>query len=315
MVIMPSAKSHDVAVCSLIHTIPVAADSVADIPILSDNLRPTCSSCQQIGTRCEYIKQDQSTFDAASLKILDQLSVIEGLVRDIHPSASLNLSLPSAASSHQRQPVPIRPSTYDKSSEPQPATFTVNLDASLRASADKILQWPIFDKLLSPLRRFRFVDFHGAEAYTYLDDLLTQTDTSASRSLLESPWDSSAPISISTERPEVERLVDFFFKRVNIKNPILSRRVASQYYQRYYEHGPQFNLETCLVLLTCALGAVSMEFDPLDAVQSPGSSPHPSSRLASLRLGHCYFVAAEKRLGAAMSNVNTLSIQCLCLAG
>ncbi|KAG7103877.1 Regulator of drug sensitivity 1 like protein [Verticillium longisporum] len=44
-----------------------------------DNLRPTCSSCQQIGAPCEYTKQDSSSFDAASLRILDQLSLIKGL--------------------------------------------------------------------------------------------------------------------------------------------------------------------------------------------------------------------------------------------
>ncbi|KFA80373.1 hypothetical protein S40288_10195 [Stachybotrys chartarum IBT 40288] len=42
---------------------------------------------------------------------------------------------------------------------------------------------------------------------------------------------------------------------------------------------------------------------------------YSSSRLASLRLGQCYFVAAEKRLGVAMSSMNVLAIQCLCISG
>ncbi|PNP80920.1 hypothetical protein FNYG_05735 [Fusarium nygamai] len=49
--------------------------------------------------------------------------------------------------------------------------------------------------------------------------------------------------------------------------------------------------------------------------QSPGSSLETPSRLERLKLGYCYFAAAEKRLGAAISRVDTLSLQCLCLAG
>ena len=193
--------------------------------------------------------------------------------------------------------------------------FTLNLDASFRAGTDKILQWPVFDGLLSSLQHFRFVDFRGCEAYTYLDDLLTQSDQLTSGRLFDSSWDSSTSINFSTERSDIEPLINQFFKRVNIKNPILSRQVGSQYCHQYYEHGSLFNLETCIVLLMCALGAVSMEFNPLDDGQSCGSSAHSSSQLASLKSGCHYFVAAEKRLGTALSNVNTLAIQCLCLAG
>lgn len=213
------------------------------------------------------------------------------------------------------QPTFIPASECDDSSDTDRVVFTLNLDASSRAAIDKILQWPIFEKLLSPLQRFRFVDFRGSEAYTYLDDILSQSDTSMSGSPFETARNLSTSINILTERSNIERLVDRFFKRVNIKNPILGRQVASQYCQQYYEHGPLFNLETCLVLLVCALGAVSMEFDHLDEVQGAGSSPYSSSRLENLRLGTYYFVAAEKRLGSAISNVNTLAIQCLCLAG
>jgi hypothetical protein len=208
----------------------------------------------------------------------------------------------------------IQPSNCDTSSDANHVVFSLNLDASLRVATDKILQWPVFDGPLSPLRQFKFVDFHGFEAYTYLDDISKQSDERTSPRLAEKSWESPRLINISTARCDIEPLVDQFFNRVNIKNPILSRRMASQYCQRYYEHGALFNLETCLVLLTCALGAISMEFDHIDRTQSPGLS-HSSSQLPDLRLGYVYFIAAEKRLGSAISIVNTLAIQCLCLAG
>lgn len=262
-----------------------------------------------------YSEQDASTFDTASLKILTQLSVIEGLLRDIHPSSSLDFPSPPTVSSLQRQLDIIRRSEHLEVSDTRHDVFTLNLDASFRAATDKILQWPVFDGLLCSLPQFRFIDFQGGEAYTYLDDLFTLSDKPSSRGIFESSWNSSTSINISTERSDIEPLINQFFNRVNIKNPILSRQGASQYCQQYYEHGALFNLETCLVLLTCALGAVSMEFDPLDVGHRSGSSSHSSSQLSSLKLGHRYFVAAEKRLGSAMSNVNTLAVQCLCLAG
>jgi hypothetical protein len=281
----------------------------------SDNLRPACSSCQQIGTPCEYIRQDASTLDAASLRIIDHLSVIERLVRDIHPSSAHRFSSPSTGSSHQRPPAVTWPRGYEKSLASGRAAFILNLDAGQRAATDQILQWPVIERLLFSLQRFKFTDLHGTETYSYLDDVLTQSKSSASPGLSEVFSGLSSSISISTERSDIERLVDQYFRRVNIKNPILNRRVLNQYCQRYYEHGPLFNLETCLVLLTCALGAISTDFDPLGEDQSSGSSPYPPASLANHRLSHCYFVAAEKRLGAALSNVDFLSIQCLCLAG
>ncbi|KAL2840548.1 hypothetical protein BJY01DRAFT_17192 [Aspergillus pseudoustus] len=52
-----------------------------------DNSRPTCSFCQRIGAQCEYSAHDASSFDPASLTILDRLSVIESLVENIQVSS------------------------------------------------------------------------------------------------------------------------------------------------------------------------------------------------------------------------------------
>ncbi|CAH0028777.1 unnamed protein product, partial [Clonostachys rhizophaga] len=176
-----------------------------------------------MGIPCSYTKLDASAFDPASLKIMEQLSVIEALVR--------NIQIPSS---------------------------------------------------------------------------LGEGPSSGSRTQL---WQ-------SLEREDIEVLVDRFFKRVNNKNPILSRRIVTQYCQNYYEDGPRFDLETCIVLLTCALGAVAMEYSPPDATSSPAAPARFSSlRLEDLQLGRCYFDAAEKRLGPALTEVSTQAIQCLCLAG
>jgi hypothetical protein len=249
------------------------------------------------------------------LKILDQLSLIEGLVRDIHPSSSQNLPSRTVGLSGDAQASLLRQSEEGTLPDAEHTPFPLNLDASLRSASDQILQWPVFEQLLYPLQRFQYVDFHGTEAYSYLDDLITQSDDSSSRLLSGSLWDSPAPINIATERADIERLVDKFYQRVSIKNPIISRRVASEYCEQYYENGPLFNLETCLVLLICALGSISMDYDPEAMGQDAGNTARSTTDLTNLRLGRCYFIAAEKRLGAAVSKVNTLAVQCLCLSG
>lgn len=285
----------------------------------SDNLRPTCSSCLRIGAQCDYGQQDASSFDAASLAILERLALLEGLVRDLNPSA-----LASSGRPFQR----LLSATSSPSTGTRPPEIPVsapNLGVPSSISTDSILQWHVFQELLSPLRRFSFIDMNGSETYTHLDDLLSQSDASVAMysARLESVADPSAPVRISADKADVETLVDRYFERVNIKNPILTRSVISQYCQDYYEHGPLFNLETCLVLLTCALGAISSKFNPfeqdsLGRHSTPGT-PHARlpdpARVASLRLGHCYFVAAEKRLGIAMSTISNIAVQCLCLAG
>lgn len=194
-------------------------------------------------------------------------------------------------------------------------TPRTNSDGGLDALTDKLLQWPIFGELLSPLQRFTYTDFRGAEIETYLDDLFNPPNFVPNSSIFEDERQYSSSLNISTEKSDIEKLVDQFFTRVNIKNPIISRTEIDHYCQRYYEYGPLSDLETCLVMLTCALGAISMVFDSHGDRQEPQTPPQPSARQFSLHLGCTYFVAAEHRLGIALSNNNTLSIQCLCLAG
>ncbi|VUC29742.1 unnamed protein product [Clonostachys rosea] len=235
-----------------------------------NNERPSCSTCEEMGIPCQYTKLDASSFDPASLRILEQLTVIEALVRIMQAPSSLGEGPSSSNHTQLWQTLMAPPATCESnSSNPDRIMISFSLDASFKAATDKLLQWPILERLLS-----------------------------------------------SCQREDVEVLVDRFFKRVNNKNPILSRPTVAQYCQSYYEDGPRFDLETCLVLLSCALAAVAMEYSPTGATSSAATPAESSSaRLEDLQLGYCYFAAAEKRLGPAMTEVSTLAIQCLCLAG
>jgi hypothetical protein len=276
----------------------------------SDNARPSCSFCQGIGAQCDYGTRDASSFDQASLTILDRLSVIESLVRQIPRSGASPDSQQNLESTLQL-PAELDQLASHCSPLSKPATWRLNLDANYKVGIDSILQWPIFERPLAQLRRLLFVDSQNNETFTFLDDLFNGSDASSDQLMKQYLRDSPISINISTDRSDIEPLVARFFKRVHVKNPVLDPLTINKYCQAYYEHGPLFNLETCLVLIICALGAVATEFGPredLDLPQQP-------ARLEALRLGSCYFAAAEKRIGAATIQSSTLAVQCLCLAG
>lgn len=232
-------------------------------------------------------------------------------MREIQGSPSASASS-TRSQAHPSSVPPLLPEVDLQLDHPSPspssAVWRLNLDVNYRVGTDRILQWPVFQNSLSSLRQFSFLDFNGAKALTHLDDAFNIEQSPSDLSIKQ-----HGSIYISTERADIEQLVEQFFARVHVKNPILTRRLVEQNCLQYYENGAMFNLETCLVLLICALGAVATEFLP-----GGPSSDIPSeniARLESLRMGNCYFSAAEKRLAAAMSSYNTLAVQCLCLAG
>jgi hypothetical protein len=281
------------------------------LSLCSDNTRPSCSFCQTIGVRCEYRGRDDSSFDPSSLAILDRLAVLEALMRQ-HNCASVPPA--SSTHSHPSPPAAVTPGSRAEQDPPQqpqaplPASlWELHTGAESRVGLDSVLKWPIFEVPLSGVRRHPFLTFKKEQDYTYLDDMLhTIAPSRASVSLL----------SISTEKSEVERLVDRFFVLVHVKNTILDRATVKQYCHEYCENGPASDLRSCLILLICALASVAPEVSP----SRPLGPDHGRSRSRpvggeDLAMGECYFSEAEKLLGAAMTQHNSLAVQCLCLAG
>lgn len=230
----------------------------------------------------------------------------------------------SSTSSAQQQtsPAGVTPGSfaeleYPKGAAASPAyenVWNLHTGDESRVRLDTIMQWPCFEKPLSGVRRYSFLTFRKERDYTYFEDIF-QTNPGSGAS--PTSWQaSSSSFRISTERAEVERLIDRFFAFVHVKNPILDRQIVMQYCQEYCEDGPLFNLRSCLVLLLCALGSAAMEFSPSRTLEQ-GHRLRRSIADGSqdLELGRCYFAAAEKRLAAAFSDHSTLAVQCLCLAG
>ena len=253
--------------------------------------------------------RDASSFDPASLQILDRLSVLEILIKDLRANRS-----PVASSSQSQQigfPSPTNNSLANLDLVLSDlAAWRLNLDANYKVGTDKVLQWPVFEKPLSSLPRFSFLDYRGNRTQTRLQDAFNRATSPQPLIRLQST------LHISTERADIQRLVEQFFDRVHVKNPILDRGVVEHYCVQYCEGGPMFNLETCLVLIICALGSVVTEFIPQNLSDDDSKSMAPQiDRFETLRRGNAYFSAAEKRLGIAQTSSDIIAIQCLCLAG
>lgn len=224
-------------------------------------------------------------------------------------------SIPAISSgpSHPSPPAAVTPGSWVKQDHPQqpqaspPASlWELHTGAESRVRLDTVLQWPVFEAPLSNLRRHPFLTFKKEQDYTFLEDML---HTAPLRSSVSS-------LSISTERSEVERLIDRFFVLVHVKNPILDRETVKQYCHEYCENGIAPNLRSCLILIICALASVAPEVYP----SRPLGQDHGRSRSRpvggeDLAMGDCYFAEAEKRLGVAMTQHSSLAVQCLCLAG
>lgn len=65
---------------------------------------------------------------------------------------------------------------------------------------------------------------------------------------------------ISTERTDIERLVNQFFERVHVKNPILDRIVVEQYCVQYYEEGPTLRITGAMIFRNRLTGSEAYEW-------------------------------------------------------
>lgn len=91
-----------------------------------DNAKPACSFCVKVGANCVQASVDLSSFDPASLQILQRLDDLEQLVRDVgHSNAS-----------------------SQRVTEPRQSQERLDRSQLLPCSIDTILSW-------SPLKRLR----------------------------------------------------------------------------------------------------------------------------------------------------------------
>lgn len=205
-----------------------------------DNLKPSCSFCLKVGATCIQSAADLSSFDPASLKILERLDDLEKTMKAmaIEPCSG-------KAQAVQASPGPGLHRTIGEISPPGP---------------DHIMTWAIFQDIQAGL------DVGSASAFE------TCVDQGNAR-----PSPVSALGDLDMDAPRVNRLLDNFFNYVHVKNPILNEQATRQAVQSTVLNGIDWSPESCLSLLICALGSLARPFQPsLDTM--PGTAAYASAQ-------------------------------------
>ncbi|KAF4255700.1 hypothetical protein CNMCM8714_004180 [Aspergillus fumigatus] len=230
------------------------------------------------GAKC-VVNDPTDMFDPASVLIIQRLDQIESLLQQ---------------QQRQRQ--------QKQSEDSGPALRNSNaLDTIRHASAAGDSGWTTFNS--SP------VVFEGKyDAGPSLTDLLSSPTTLSQEPFL-------ASIDPRHERLDLDlrtctRLLHTFLEEVHIANPILDGPLVTGYLYQACIHGIGWDAPSCLVLLICALGAISESFHEHHEASSMTARQSPT-----FHLGQRYFEAAQMRLGAVLRTHGVLEAQCFFYSG
>ncbi|PON31058.1 hypothetical protein TGAM01_v200478 [Trichoderma gamsii] len=293
-----------------------------------DNKKPACSYCVSVGATCIQSPVDLSSFDPASLKILDRIDELERLLRHAvpipgagsggstsgsgpgagiasSPGAGAGAAAPqpalappgpgSAFAGHQQRLPPLRAGGFDLhghsssiSSLKHADDDAVTISSLLPQRVDHILQWPIFHNSGS--------HHHSPASYRAPPDAIA-TPPSGSASL-------AGLIDMDSHR--IYRLLDNFFLHIHCKNPILDEVLARRMVLNAFLDGIDWSPASCLALIICALGCIATPFGPSGETKL-GTQTYNDSQI--------FFQAAQKRIGILLVRSDIVGAQCLFLSG
>lgn len=274
-----------------------------------DNLKPSCSYCLSVGATCIQSPVDLSSFDPASLKILDRLDDLERLLREsstapstytsstiskAEPSQSIynanNEDHHSQASNPLHSPVLGRRMSTNSHSRPQDIETILEADGPeigsiLPLRVDRILQWSLFN------------DHGQSEPLCRLPPDAISTPSAAPSALAG---------LVDMESHRLYRLLDNFFLNIHCKNPILDEASTRRLVGNAFLNGIDWSPASCLAMIICALGSIATPFGDSHETK-PGSQAYQDSQV--------FFHAAQKRIGILLMSSDIVGAQCLFLSG
>ncbi|KAK1254544.1 hypothetical protein MKX08_008539 [Trichoderma sp. CBMAI-0020] len=276
-----------------------------------DNKKPACSYCVSVGATCIQSPVDLSSFDPASLKILDRIDELERLLRHAVPipgagaagsgpgagiasSPGAGAAAPQPAPAppgHQQRLPPLRAGGFDLHSglkQPDDDAVSISISSLLPQRVDHILQWPVFHSAGS--------HHHSPASYRAPPDAIA-TPPSGSASL-------AGLIDMDSHR--IYRLLDNFFLHIHCKNPILDEVLARRMVLNAFLDGIDWSPASCLALIICALGCIATPFGPSGETKL-GTQTYTDSQI--------FFQAAQKRIGILLVRSDIVGAQCLFLSG
>ncbi|KAH7342785.1 hypothetical protein BKA65DRAFT_537985 [Rhexocercosporidium sp. MPI-PUGE-AT-0058] len=245
-----------------------------------DNKRPACGFCEKAGTTCTWATQDLSSFDPASLAILERFDRLESLLISsgkVSPSDGQTPSGGAPTSSLSHKDIGSRLGCV------QSSLINVRLEA--------VLQWePIRDLVNSVIIPVKMV-CSPAGGYQQAGNLSDEFNMGTCNILLENFWSG-----------------------VHSKNPILNRDDIKRFMHQLCLHGISWDAQSCLVLLICALGTLATEFGSTSPCLGEEHDLKASDR-RRVAQAQQYFAASQKRLGVCLGKRGILEAQCFFYCG
>ena len=208
-----------------------------------DNAKPTCSFCLKIGAHCVQSPSDLSSFDPASLRILERLDDLE---LAIHAAATTTSTGPNVSLLPPRRSVQSHVAAHFQ-------LLPANLEHVLWSSC------------------FQETDSKKLELLEILRRPTNATPWSPAESF-------SPTINADLEPRSTRIILDNFFQFCHVKNPIIDNEPAARrMVARIALHGVDWSPQSCLALLICALGAISTPFGDSGSTL-PGTTAYMTSQ-------------------------------------
>ncbi|KAJ5758456.1 hypothetical protein N7520_005612 [Penicillium odoratum] len=244
-----------------------------------DNAKPSCSYCVQVGTTCIQSPADLSSFDPASLKILERLDNIENLLLSSATRAVDNSGKAEQISAFYQ---PRKNATVVNTEE------WILYGNVLPERTESVLRWPLFmDEPCGPS---------------------SQVLHKPAPDMIAAPSHSGRSLAalLEMEPKNINVIVDNFFRYVHCKNPIIDEMATRRLVNATFLDGLDWSPSSCLAMIICALGSIATPFGSSQNTK-PGSEAYQNSRV--------FFQAAQKRIGLFLVGSDIIGAQCLFLSG
>lgn len=220
------------------------------------------------------------------------------------PDVSRSKSGNTAASTEQMSFQRMTPSGHEISHDEQySSSESTDLPSHHCASPESITEWPVFDNKYD--RRSIESSVFSTAA---LGDFMVHGDVERSQSKSNS--------TKGVREDDILDLTNRFMRNVHTKNPILDAKELYSLARLVSEDGFDWNKESCLILIVCALGSISVAFGPTEiAFRSPHDvrkSRH-FTNASEYGVSLAYYTACKKRVGFLDSSI--MAIQCFFLIG
>ncbi|OAL54655.1 hypothetical protein IQ07DRAFT_531020 [Pyrenochaeta sp. DS3sAY3a] len=295
-----------------------------------DNRLPVCSKCLELGAKCLY--QDQPSSESSENQVLDRLeyliSLVETRTSPLHIAELKRQSSSGGAeevgdASTQPSPCdhnPHRTSTVTEISQTSAKIAKDNIAPipghEYFGSSEDILEWPIFqgryDRRWIEARIFDPTlpcdDIYGTSHTPNFNDNTTPNKCGVARQ------NSSSGPGVREE--DVPQLIETFLLNVHVKNPIFDPEYLRKMAKAVVEDGFDWKASSCLVLIVCALAAISSSFARHPTSHAQKGQEHTDNSLSNTSGYHtaeAYYTASRKRIGLLSNNL--LATECYFMFG